>query len=167
MPAPIEVKTSSDILFYVVDHLHMTGVPDETFVIGQQGVDLSVEAVLADVTAKMTPTDPDVVKFIPTGERRFSATLKSLVTVNMNGGIYSAGDRKSFSEIIADAEGKVKGRFVIETFPGTPPLYADRECFKGYGWLKDLKLNASNHKEAATYSAEFEGTGVLSILPTT
>lgn len=164
MAAPIEVKACCDILLYVVDHVHMTGIPDETFILGMQGINLNAEAVLADVTAKMTPTDSNAAKSMPTGEKHFSVTLNALVALNMNGGLYGAGDHKSFSEFIGgmNARTQLKTRFVIELFPGTPPLHADRECFKGWGWIKNLKLNASNNKEAATYSADFQGTYSLS-----
>lgn len=164
MAAPIEPKACCDILLYVVDHLHQTGVPDETFILGMQGISLNSEAVLADVTAKMSPTDSNAAKSIPTGEKHFSVTLNALVALNQNGGMVTAGEHKSFSEMIAgmSARTQLKTRFVIELFPGHAPLYTDRECIKGYGWIKNIKLNASDHKSAATYSADFEGTYTLS-----
>lgn len=157
------IRAGCDIILYVVDHTHYVGIPDETFILGMQGIELTANAEMADMNAKLFPTDPNVEKSIPTGRIHFEANLNALVLVNMNSGAYMPGNYKSFSEFIRGRDNLVKTpvKFVIEVFKGTSPNYTDREAFRGSGWLSEIKMNASNTKEVATFSAKFHGTAVL------
>lgn len=115
-----------------------------TFLLGQQGCELTGNTTVADTTMTPESGDAPVETSLPT-YTNWGVTVKGYAHTGTGGMSSLFALLGSRTPIVAKVE------------MGNPTV----EYYTGNCWLESCKLSATSVKDAATYDLTFKGTGVL------
>lgn len=144
--------------------LYFTTTDAGDFVGGKRGVSPEFTRDMVDTTAQATPSSALAKTFEP---GLFGVSFEVTgIAITTTTGVQNLTKPRAFSSFLLTALAGTKCAAKIKIFDGTVGEdYTDEVYISIDGFVKAIKLDATNLGEAATYTVTFQGTGVATTTP--